>query len=260
MIGIKSVSDLITNSSSETFIIRRRELLEIENFREKFKEITNEKLLKYKDFPWNDVRKNWNICSGVAGDLEIYSEKECLEKSDYIDKPKNKEKLRRNLLVEWGINNLPKDLDKFILVDIDRGFLGSIFWALRNFEMIYSEEFLPVADINSRKIQDLWMSDEKYYEWNKLEDHPYLPRTKIYKPEIINIIVSKPDGNNILVYTTKDEKKIKKVLEILKDILPGYTFRVILGPVHEKHIVDFLLPDIIKNKLILYSKILFTNT
>lgn len=180
MIGIKSVSDLITNSSSETFIIRRPETLEIEEFKEKFKEITNEKLLEYEDFPWNAVRKNWNMCSGVAGDLEIYSENDCLEKGDYTDKPKDKEKLRRNLLVEWGINNLPKDLDKFILVDIDHGFLGSIFWTLRNFEMIYSEEFLPVADRNSRKIQDLWMSDEKYDEWKKLEDHPYLYQGQKY--------------------------------------------------------------------------------
>ena len=252
MIGIKSVSDLITNSSSETFIIRRPELLEIENFREKFKEITNEKLLKYKDFPWNDVRKNWNICSGVAGDLEIYSEKECLEKSDYIDKPKNKEKLRRNLLVGWGINNLPKDLDKFILVDIDRGFLGSIFWTLRNFEMIYSEGFLPVADINSRKIQDLWMSDEKYDEWKKLEDHPYLPRTKVFTTKMKSILVQKPGSRKILVYQSEDsDKTIKKIKEdILPKFLPSYSIEVLDGePYGEDYAEDFLFPEIIKNEL-----------
>lgn len=252
MIGIKSVSDLITNSSSETFIIRRSEILEIENFREKFKEITNEKLLEYEDFPWNAVRKNWNICSGVAGDLEIYSEKECLEKSDYIDKPKNKEKLRRNLLVGWGINNLPKDLDKFILVDIDRGFLGSIFWTLRNFEMIYSEGFLPVADINSRKIQDLWMSDEKYDEWKKLEDHPYLPGTKVFTTKMKSILVQKPGSRKILVYQSEDsDETIKKIKEdILPKFLPSYSIEVLDGePYGEDYAEDFLFPEIIKNEL-----------
>lgn len=174
---IKEITDVMTNSSSETFIIRRPETLDIKEFKKKFREITNNRILT--DLPQNTNRKNWNTYSGVAGDLDIYTEKECLEHGDYIDHPDSKEKLRRNLLVDWGVNDLPEDLDKFILVNIDHAFLGSIFWTLGNFEMIYSEEFLPVASKESRKIQDLWMPDEKYEEWKNLEDHPYLPGTKI---------------------------------------------------------------------------------
>lgn len=251
-IGIKSVSDLITNSSSETFIIRRPGNLNIEEFKKKFQEITDNRILT--DFPWNTNRKNWNTYSGVAGDLDIYTEKECLENGDYIDHPDNKERLRRNLSVNWGVqdNDIPEDLHKFILVNIDHDFLGSIFWALRNFEMIYSELFRPVASKESRKIQDLWMyGDERYEEWKDLEDHPYLPGTKIYEEKMKSILVQKSDCWKILVYQSKNESKLKKIKEeILPKLLPGYSVEIINGePYGEEYAEDFLLPEIIENEL-----------
>lgn len=254
MIGIKSVSDLITNSSSETFIIRRPETLDIEEFKKKFREITDDRILEFEsDFPWNTNRKNWNLYSGVAGDLDIYTEKDCLEHGDYIDNPDDKERLRRNLSVDWGVqdNDLPRNLDKFILVNIDRAFLGSIFWALGNFEMIYSEEFLPVASKESRKIQDLWMYDERYEEWKGLEDHPYLSGTKIYEEKMKSILIQKSDCRKILVYQSKDENKLKKIKEeILPKLLPGYSIEIINGePYGEEYAEDFLLPEIIENEL-----------
>ena len=172
-----------------------------------------------------EVKETWNR---GYGDIDVYDQ-------DYFENP-------------YVYYDIPKGVDKFFVVDIDRDMTASMFYLLRNFEVVSSSALYPVAEKDDKRIKDLWIY-EKRDEWEKLEDHPYLPRTKIYKPEIRNIIVSKPDGNNILVYTTKDEKKIKKVLEILKDILPGYTFRVILGPVNEKYVVDFLLPEIIENKL-----------
>lgn len=252
MIGIKSVSDLITNSSSETFIIRRPENLDIEEFKKKFQEITDNKILT--DPLWRDInRKNWNLYSGVAGDLDIYTEKECLENGDYIDHPDNKERLRRNLSVNWGIqnNDLPRDLDKFILINIDREFLGSIFWVLKNFEMIYSEEFFPVASKDSKKIQDLWMFNERYEIWKTLEDHPYLPGTKIYEEKMKSILIQKSGGRKILVYQSEDESKLKKIKEeILPKLLPGYSVEIINGePYGEEYAEDFLLPEIIENEL-----------
>lgn len=252
MIGIKSVSDLITNSSSETFIIRRPWNLDIEEFQKKFREITDGRILEFgSDFPRNTNRKNWNLYSGVAGDLDIYTEKECLENGDYIDNPEDKEKLRRNLLVDWGVSDLPEDLDKFILVNIDRAFLGSIFWALGNFEIVYSEGFLPVASKESKKIQDLWMYDEKYEKWKNLEDHPYLPGTKIYEEKMKSILIQKSDCRKVLVYQSEDESKLKKIKEeILPKLLPGYSIEIINGePYGEEYAEDFLLPEIIENEL-----------
>lgn len=250
MIGIKSVSDLITNSSSETFIIRRPETLDAKEFKKKFQEITDNRILE-SDFQGNINRKNWNLYSGIAGDLDIYTEKECLERGDYIDHPGDKEKLRRNLLVDWGVSDLPKDLDKFFLVNIDREFLGSIFWALRNFEMVYSEGFLPVASKESRKIQDLWMYDEGFKEWKNLEDHPYLPRTKVYETKMKSILVQKSGCRKILVYQSEDKNKLEKIKEeILPKLLPGYSIEIINGePYGEDYAEDFLLPEIIENEL-----------
>lgn len=252
MIGIKSISDLITNSSSETFIIRRPENLDLEEFEDKIQRITSDKLLEFKeDFPCNTNRKNWNKYSGVAGDLDIYTEKECLEREDYIDQPGDKEKLRRNLLVDWSVDNLPEDLNKFFLVNIDREFLGSIYWALRNFEMVYSEGFLPVASKKSKRIQDLWMYNERFKEWNDLEDHPYLPRTKVYEEKMKSILVQKSDCRKILVYQSEDESKLKKIKEeILPKLLSGYLIEIINGePYGEEYAEDFLLPEIIENEL-----------
>lgn len=251
MIGIKSVSDLITNSSSETFIIRRPENLNIDEFKRKFREITNNKILT--DFPWNTNRKNWNQYSGVAGDLDIYTEKECLEHGDYIDHPDDKERLKRNLSVCFGVNDdtLPKDLDKFILINIDHDFLGSIYWTLKNFEMIYSEMFRPVASRESRKIQDLWMyGDGKYEMWKTLEDHSYLPGTKIYEEKMKSILIQKSGGRKILVYQDEDEDKLKKIKEeVLPKLLPGYSEIINGEPYGEEYAEDFLLPEIIESEL-----------
>lgn len=43
--------------------------------------------------------------------------------------------------------------------------------------------------------------------------------------------------------------KKKEVLELLPELLPGYNFEVIHGNLYEKHVIDFLFPDIIDNKL-----------
>lgn len=231
-IKIKSITDVITNSSSETFIVKKPQEYTLRSFQRSLEDFTEERNIHRFDLPYDtydampqEVKETWNR---GYGDIDVYDQ-------DYFENP-------------YMYYDIPEGVDKFFVVDIDRNLTASIFYLLRNFEVVSSSAFYPVAEKDDKRIKDLW-TYEKRNEWEKLEDHPHLPRTKIYKPEIRNIIVSKPDGNNILVYTTKDEKKIKKVLEILKDILPGYTFRVILGSVHEKHIVDFLLPEIIENKL-----------
>ena len=229
---IKSQTNVITNNNSETFIVKKPQEYTLESFRRSLEVFTKERTISQFDLLYNtydamskEVKETWNI---GYGDINVYDQ-------DYFENP-------------YKYYDIPEGVDKFFVVDIDRNLTASMFYLLRNFEVVSSSGFYPVAEKDDKRIKDLW-TYEKRDEWEKLEDHPYLPKTKIYKPEIRNIIVSKPDGNNILVYTTKDEKKIKKVLEILKDILPGYRFRVILGPVYEKHVVDFLLPEIIENKL-----------
>ena len=229
---IKSQTNVITNSNSETFIVKKPQEYTLESFRRSLEVFTKERTISQFDLLYNtydamskEVNETWNM---GYGDINVYDQ-------DYFENP-------------YKYYDIPEGVDKFFVVDIDRNLTASMFYLLRNFEVVSSSGFYPVAEKDDKRIKDLW-TYEKRDEWEKLEDHPYLPKTKIYKPEIRNIIVSKPDGDNILVYTTKDEKKIKKVLEILKDILPGYTFRVILGPVNEKYVVDFLLPEIIENKL-----------
>ena len=229
---IKSQTNVITNSNFETFIVKKPQEYTLESFRRSLEVFTKERTISQFDLLYNtydamskEVNETWNM---GYGDINVYDQ-------DYFENP-------------YKYYDIPEGVDKFFVVDIDRNLTASMFYLLRNFEVVSSSGFYPVAEKDDKRIKDLW-TYEKRDEWEKLEDHPYLPKTKIYKPEIRNIIVSKPDGDNILIYTTKDEKKIKKVLEILKDILPGYTFRVILGPVNEKYVVDFLLPEIIENKL-----------
>ena len=229
---IKNITDVVTNSSSETFIVKKPQKYTLWSFRRSLEDFTEERNISRFDFPYDtydsmpqEVKETWNR---GYGDIDVYDQ-------DYFENP-------------YECYNIPEDVYEFFVVNIDRDLTASMFYLLRNFEVVSSSAFYPVAEKDDKRIKDLW-TYEKRNEWEKLEDHPYLPGTKIYKPEIRNIIVSKPNGNNILAYTTKDKKKIKKVLEILKDILPGYTFDVVLGPVYEKHVVDFLLPEIIENKL-----------
>ena len=230
-IKIKSISDVVTNSSSETFIVKKPQGCTLVSFRRSLEDFTEERDIYRFDIPYDtydamppEVQETWNR---EYGDIEVYDQ-------DYYE--------------DYMYYNIPEGVDEFFVVDIDRDMKASIFYLLRNFEVVSTSSLYPVAEKDDKRIKDLWTYKRKD-EWEKLEDHPYLPRTKIYKPEDRNIIVSKSGEKKILAYTTKDEDKVWKVLEILKDILPGYTPRVILGPVYEKHVVDFLLPEIIENKL-----------
>lgn len=232
-IKIKSISDVVTNSSSETFIVKKPQGCTLGSFKRSLEDFTEERDLYRFDLPYDtydamppEVKETWNR---GYGDIEVY------DQDHYEDE----------YIMYYDI---PEGVDEFFVVDIDRDSKASIFYLLRNFEVVSTSELYPVAEKDDKRIKDLWTYKRKD-EWEKLEDHPYLPETKIYKPEERNIIVSKSGEKKILAYTTKDEGKVEKVLEILKDILPGYTPRVILGTVYEKHVVDFLLPEIIENKL-----------
>lgn len=96
------------------------------------------------------------------------------------------------------------------------------------------------------------MYDEKYDEWKKLEDHPYLPRTKVFTTKMKSILVQKPGSRKILVYQSEDsDETIKKIKEdILPKFPPGYSIEVLDGePYGEDYSEDFLFPEIIKNEL-----------
>lgn len=232
-IKIKSISDVVTNSSSETFIVKKPQGYILGSFTRSLEDFTEERNIYRFDLPYDtydamppEVQETWN--RGYE-DIEVYDQ-------DYYDD---------DYIMYYDI---PEGVDEFFVVGIDCDNKASMFYLLENFEVVSTSSLYPVAEKDDKRIKDLWTYKRKD-EWEKLEDHPYLPRTKIYEPEDINIIVSKSGEKKILAYITKDEDKVWKVLEILKDILPGYTFEVIFGPVHEKHVVDFLLPEIIENKL-----------
>ena len=254
-IRIKSQTDIITNSSSETFIVRKPSGYTLESFRKLIKEVTEERVISRFDLPYDtydamsdEAKKTWNSMSGMGGDLSIQDEKYYQTLYEYPGITDPVESARKTLDFDHDLK-LPEGVDEYFVVDLDRDYKATVFYILSHFDIISIDSWWPVAGKEDKRIRDLWGYD-RHIEWEALEDHPYLPRTKIYQSRpISNILVSKPGSRKILVYTTEDEDKVKEVLRLLPELLPDYNFEVIHGDLYEKHVIDFLLPDIIDNKL-----------
>lgn len=115
---------------------------------------------------------------------------------------------------------LPEGVDEYFVVDLDRDYKATVFYILSYFDIISIDSWWPVAGKDDKRIRDLWGYD-RHIEWESLEDHPYLPGTKIYQSRpISNILASKPGSRKILVYTTEDENKEKRSFRITSRTSP----------------------------------------
>lgn len=166
-IRIQSFSDIITNSSSETFII---------NNSENFKEISS--LLErigeehwYKG-PWSDwdnlseeEQEKYDTSSGMGGDIEVWNWEvmynECKESI-----PKNKRDLYTPEI--WSLN-YPESLDelkKKIWIDIDWNRKYTINWILHNLWVTNAYDgYYKREPLTGRIIEKITRE-----EWDKLPD------------------------------------------------------------------------------------------
>lgn len=162
---VQNVSDIITNSSSEMFVIRNnmgpakmvKEL--IESFAEKHYYWKNEEELDdlpdYYKLPWKEMIK-YDGSGGMGGEIEIVE-------YDLHDDYEKECKYNGYMSIEEYINRYypgisEKDFDKFIYVDIDRERYATMDFLMKTFDcycldirmswMLYDEKTKRVIGID----------------------------------------------------------------------------------------------------------------
>lgn len=139
-INIQSVSDIITNSSSEVFVVKANgfSFKEIKELIESGAEARYEAYRKDWD---NNCRKNWDQLekedldgrSGMGGDLDVMDWKEMFSNRKEWDPDYTVEEFAEDEGVDVD------SLDQYAWIDIDRARRGTIRFICDNFEVVESD-------------------------------------------------------------------------------------------------------------------------
>lgn len=166
-IAIQSISDLITNSSSEVFIVKSdspeevREL--IMNVAEQHKWLGD-----WKDYDKlsEEEKYKYDSSSGTGGEIDVETWKESYERNkSYI--PKNKKHLYTPEIWSIGYKESLNDLKKRLVIDIDWSRKATINWILENLFVYGTDYGYYKIDPNTGRYLKR-ISEE---EWNNLPEN-----------------------------------------------------------------------------------------
>lgn len=171
-IKVQSISDVITNSSSEIFSIRtdmpKKELQSlIEKIHSQFEYNGSwEKWSKMSD----EEKEKYDTSSGMGGILEIKTFDDYYQESlSYI--PENKKHLYTKEVHAVGSKKSVEELEKEISIDIDHSFIHTIDWILKNLFVVDCD--CPVARNKEGRVVKLlgWNEDDYIVDddGNKIE-------------------------------------------------------------------------------------------
>lgn len=164
-IQIQSISDVVTNSSSEVFSIytdlHKDELLNLlKTVHKKHNTLTWE---QYKKLP-PEEKKHYDVESGMGGILEVKTfEDSYQEYLQYV--PKNKKHLYTKEIHALGSELSVEELEKRVTIDIDEGFQGTINWILENLYVVGTSRPV-VTNKEGRVIKLLDWDEESYVDEN----------------------------------------------------------------------------------------------
>lgn len=171
MIKIKSKTNVITNSSSETFILKFQEG---KTFREVKEEIMKfGKSVMYtcpSEIKWPDERyKNYDHGGGCGGFLQIYSWIDMyfskkFDKWEESGNPEDYEEFKKFYTPEdWIKEHYPKgDYKSIIFVDLDDSRYATIKYLKSHFEVLLSEKDTHLPHVPEDKYEEFWAcQDEK---------------------------------------------------------------------------------------------------
>lgn len=128
LIKIQSFSDIITNSSSEVFLVKKNEDITFDELKKLLIDLHESHLFKgdwdkWDKMPYNE-RMNFDSCSGMGGIFELQTYEDAL-----------------NSPSEWGWSNTEyfdevEDKDKYLLVDTDNSHYATNNWIETNLNAI----------------------------------------------------------------------------------------------------------------------------
>ena len=153
-IGIQSVSDIITNSSSEIFSVysdlSKEELLDL------LRKVNSKYCYKGSYEDWLKLSKEeqskYDQCSGMGGELEVQTFDDIYQKDlKYI--PDNKKPFYTKEIYSLHYEEPLEELEKRLTINIDDGFTHTINWILENLYVVGCNYDDCVKDENGRVIK-----------------------------------------------------------------------------------------------------------
>lgn len=176
-IQIQSVSDIITNSSSETFMVTNIDtpkevlLTELESVNKTFPRWFNvfKDYQEYYKLPEEEKRKYEN-CSGEGGRLEVWDWKKQMEY--WMDWAIVEEKRDQVTPEIWALSEKGslEELQKTLWVCIDEGFHNTLNYFLKNYE-IYEQNCSSFFHARKDPSTNRILEKVSYEEYNKLAEN-----------------------------------------------------------------------------------------
>ena len=172
-IGIQSVSDIITNSSSEIFSVHsdlsKEELLNL------LRKINSEYCYKGSYDEWLKLsekeQSKYDQCSGMGGELEVQTFDDIYQKDlKYI--PDNKKPFYTKEIYSLHYEEPLEELEKRLEISIDEGFSHTIDWILENLYVVDCDHQC-VRNREGRVLKLLGWDEEDYVvddNGNKIEE------------------------------------------------------------------------------------------
>lgn len=167
-IKLQSVSDIITNSSSEVFVVKAT--TPVNDLVNLIEQVANK---NYFDGDWNEWEKlsdeeraKYDSSSGMGGDLEIMTFDDYYNQhvDEYI--PENKRELFTKEVYSLQFKESLEELEKFVWVDIDHSRRATINWLLNNLEVVTCDSYCRIDPETKRVIEVV-----SYSEWKELPEN-----------------------------------------------------------------------------------------
>lgn len=169
-IKIQSISDIITNSSSELFSIRTD--LSKKELQSLLEKIHNQYNYTGTWEEWyelsNSEKEKFDYSSGMGGILKVETfDDKYQEQLQYI--PSNKKHLFTKEIFSLFYEKSLEELEKELTVDIDEKFTCTINWIINNLYVVDSNCHPSVKNKEGRVVKLLSWDEEDYILDNKIE-------------------------------------------------------------------------------------------
>ncbi len=167
-IDLQSVSDIITNSSSEVFTVKAE--MPISELKQLITEIADKNYFKgsweeWEKLPDEEMNK-YDSSSGMGGELEIQTFDDLYTRYKFDKIPENKREFFTKEIYSLMFKESIEELEKRLWIDIDEARRGTIQWIINNLNVIGCTGYCRI-DPETKRVVEL----VGYSEWDKLPEN-----------------------------------------------------------------------------------------
>lgn len=167
-VKLQSVSDVITNSSSEIFTIKAE--VPVSELKQLIVEIADKNYFQGSWEAWeklsDEEKEKYDSSSGMGGELEIGTFDDLYQRFLLDEVPENKRELFTKEMYSLLFKDSIEELEKILWIDIDHSRRATIKWIVDNLHIIGCDCYCRI-DPETKKIIEVI----SYSEWLELPEN-----------------------------------------------------------------------------------------